>query len=151
MKQLTVLLAAAVSMMAADLSSVKTIYVLRMSNSLDQFLALRLAHDQGLRVVTDPQKADAIFTDRLGGNFERQMKNLYTPPSKTQGKLGEDDQQTAVMQPLSHVNGSVFLVDRASREVLWSLYLKPKGRSSDDMNHLAQKIVDELDKSRKAK
>lgn len=141
----------AADLSGADLSSIKTVYVLRMSNSLDQFLALRLAREGELRVVTDPQKADAILTDRIGANFEQQMKNLYTPPSQNQGKMGDEEESRAVMQPLSHANGSVFLVDRASREVLWSLYLKPKGRSTDDMNHLAQKIVDELDKSRKAK
>lgn len=149
MKLLAVLLTAGVSLLAADLSAVKTVYVLRMSNSLDQYLALRLAHDGALRVVTDPQKADAIFTDRIGENFEQEMKNLYAPPAKANGKLGEDEPPRAVMQPLSHGSGSVFLVDRASREVLWTTYIKPKGRSADEMNHLAGKIVEELDKSRK--
>jgi hypothetical protein len=148
MKQLTVLLAACASMMAGDLASVKTVYILRMPNGLDQYLAIQLAHDGPFKVVTDPQKADVIFTDRIGANFEQEMRNLFAPP-KADGKLGDADPNKAVMQPLSHGKGSIFLVDRTSKEVLWSLYVKPTGTGSDYTHQLAGKIISALNKSRK--
>jgi hypothetical protein len=151
MKHLAVFLASSLSVMAADLSAVKTVYLLPMSSGLDQYLAIRLTRDGAFQVVTDPQKADAIFTDRIGSNFEQTLKDLYSPPKKQDGKLENDDFSKPSMQPLSHGRGSLFLVDRESRVVVWSTFAKPRSANADDMNGLATKIVEQLDKSRKGK
>ena len=88
------LVAAAVLLMstgahAASLSDIKTVYVLPMSNGLDQYLAVELTTGAVLQVVTDPQKADAVFTDHLGESFEQTLADLYTP--KTDDKAKSED------------------------------------------------------------
>ena len=151
---LSVFLAAGACLLAGDLAGVKTVYLLPMSSGFDQYLASRLARDGALQVVTDPQKADAIFTDRIGANFEQTLKDLYAPKVKKADTLADaaaDDSSRATMQPLSRSRGSLFLVDRQSRLVIWSTYARPKSTSADDLNNLAEKIVAQLDKSRKEK
>ena len=74
MKQFTIAAAAlAISMsaLAAGLDDVKTVYVLPMSNGLDQYLAAQLTSGSVLQVVTDPHKADAVLTDHLGQRCQR--------------------------------------------------------------------------------
>ena len=51
---------------AAGLDDIKTVYLLPMTNGFDQYLAIRLTTGVVLQVVTDPEKADAILTDRIG-------------------------------------------------------------------------------------
>src|SRR5215831_4514427 len=63
-----------------DPRQAKTVYLLPMGNGLDQYLADRLTREGLYTVVTDPTKADAIFTDRIGQSFEQAMKELYQPP-----------------------------------------------------------------------
>ena len=143
---------AAGSLMAGDLAGVKTVYLLPMSSGFDQYLAIRLVRDGAMQVVTDPKKADAVFTDRIGANFEKSMQQLYAPPVKTDGKLGEDDQfSRPAMQPLSRGRGSLFLVDRESHVVLWSTFARSKTTTAVDLNDLAAKVVQDLDKTRKGK
>ncbi len=70
-----------------QLESVHTVYLLPMGNSLDQYLATRLTQTGMFQVVTDPQKADAVFTDKIGQGFEDKMTELYPPPEvKTEDK-----------------------------------------------------------------
>ena len=45
---------------------VKSVYILRMGSGLDQFLASEFTKSGVYTVTTDPQKADALFTDSLG-------------------------------------------------------------------------------------
>ena len=67
MKRLAFLFSCSAALLcAADLASVHTVYVLKMSKGLDQFLASRLTSDHVFRVVTDPKQADAVFTDQIG-------------------------------------------------------------------------------------
>jgi hypothetical protein len=63
-----------------QLHEVKRVYILAMSASLDQFLASQLAKAGVFEVVTDPKKADAIITDRVGEPFENKLDELYPPP-----------------------------------------------------------------------
>jgi hypothetical protein len=137
--------------LAADFPGVKTVYLLPMPSGLDQYLAIRLTSTGAFQVVTDPMKADAIFTDRIGAAFEETLSDLYAPKKATDGKLADLEYTRPVSQSFSRGKGSLFLVDRNSRVVLWSTYAVAKSTSSQDMNQLAAKIVSELDKSRKAK
>jgi hypothetical protein len=151
MKLLAIFLAAGLAVAAGDLSAVKTVYLMPMSGGLDQYLAIRLANGGGLQVVTDPKKADAIFTDRIGANFEQSLQDMYGEKKKSDGKLSSDDFAKPTSQPGSRGKGSLFLVDRESHVVLWSTYAKAKGTDADEMNHLAMKIADQLSKDRRAK
>jgi hypothetical protein len=52
-----------------------------MAKSFDQYLANRLTNEGLFRVVTDPKRADAIFTDRIGQGFQAQLEAISpTPP-----------------------------------------------------------------------
>ena len=162
------------------LPEVRTVYLLSMSNGLDQYLANRLTQTGRFEVVTDPAKADAIFTDRLGTAFEEKWKELYPPPppppdpeeAKTDDekkaddkdkKADDKDKKTPDMidaitaQPFNRVSsfsrskGNVFLVSRKSGSVIWSHYSTPKDTRSKSLDENAERIVDRLQDDLKPK
>jgi len=142
---------------AADLADVKAVYLLPMSSGLDQYLAIRLTSGARLQVVTDPQKADAIFTDRIGAGFEKSLDDLYpTVKAKSADKNADKSDSTSpdyvrpAMQPLSKGRGAIFLVDRKTRDVLWSTFELPKSGAADDVKHAADKVAAKLEKQLKA-
>ncbi len=150
MKLLCVLFAAALALAAESLSGIKTVYLLPMSGGLDQHLAVSLTTGAVLQVVTDPEKADAIFTDTIGVSFEDRLKDLFQSSNKkSDGKT--DDYTKPSMSPLSRGKGVIFLVDLKSHVVIWSMYATPKSSDSSDMNKLAEKIAAQVQKDRKGK
>jgi hypothetical protein len=64
----------------AELAQVHKVYLLPMSNGMDQYLANWLTKLGIFQVVTDPKKADAIFTDHLGEAFEGRQAELFPQP-----------------------------------------------------------------------
>jgi len=60
-----------------ELMQVHKVYLMPMSNAMDQYLANRLTGLGVFQVVTDPQKADAIFTDGIGAAFESRLADLF--------------------------------------------------------------------------
>jgi hypothetical protein len=78
---LTALAAAAFASVNPQLHQVKRVYILAMSSSMDQYLANQLATSGIFEVVTDPMKADALFTDHLGEAFQKKLDDLYPPPT----------------------------------------------------------------------
>jgi hypothetical protein len=136
-----------------QLTEIHSVYLLPMSGNLDQFLAVRLNSSKIFLVVTDPKKADAVFTERIGPNFEDALKELYANDSKDakDAKDKKDEYARPTMKPLSNGKGSLFLVDRKSKNVVWSTYDKPKSNRADDENQLAQRIVSKLEKDVKGK
>jgi hypothetical protein len=142
--------AAAASAASPDLSEVKTVYLLPMSGGLDQYLAVALTNGGVLKVVTDPQKAEAVFTDHIGAGLEQSLHELYQPAEKIEnGKPADNFKPT--MTPLSRGKGSIFLVNRTTRAVLWSTYAPPKDNQSDSLNRLAVRIAGQLQKDLKSK
>jgi hypothetical protein len=138
----------------AEVYGVKTVYVLPMAGGLDQYLALRLTSAGVLQVVTDPQKADAILTDAIGARLEDSLTQLYgaVPAEKDKdGKASSTEFAHPAMQPLSRSRGVIFLVNRTSRDVVWSTYERPKSGQPAELKHAAEKIVDRLAKAPKAK
>lgn len=135
-----------------QLAEVHSVYLLPMSGNLDQFLAVRLNAANIFLVVTDPKKADAVFTERIGTNFEESLKELNASNSKDSkdDKKG-DDYSRPTMKPLSRNKGSLFLVDRKTGNVLWSIYEKPKGNTASDVTQLAERIANKLEKDVKSK
>jgi hypothetical protein len=147
----TIGLIAAMAAAGADLGDVKTVYLLPMSSGLDQYLAIRLTTGTSLQVVTDPQKADAVLTDRIGASFEQALDDLYKAKPAKGEPDNQQDSSKPTMQPLSRGKGAIFLVDRKTRNVLWSTYALAKSTAPDDMNHLADRIVSRLGKDRRIK
>ena len=164
----------------AQLKHVQAVYILSMSGGMDQYLANRITQEGLFEVVTDPQKADAIITDRLGEPFQKQLDDLYPPPKppkpaktdaakadadktadkpKTDSETTTDKDQTksndllsgmaatAIGQPPSSFGrgkGTLFIVDRRSRAVLWSVYDRPRDMRPDTLDKTAGQIVRRL-------
>jgi hypothetical protein len=60
-----------------ELTQVHKVYLLSMTNGMEQYLANRLTGLGVFQVVTDPMKADAIFTDGIGDAFESRLADWY--------------------------------------------------------------------------
>ncbi len=139
-------LSAAVTM--PELEAVKKVYLLPMTNGLDQFVANELTRGGRFTVVTDPSLADTIMTDRLGDTFEKKFSELY--PSPDAGKETKESTRAREEPPVrlgggfGRSKGTVFLVQRTNKKVLWSYYAKPRSARSEDQNYLAKKIVNRL-------
>ncbi|MGZ5145290.1 MAG: hypothetical protein ACXWCP_17195, partial [Burkholderiales bacterium] len=67
----------------ANMSGVKTVYLLPMSSGLDQYLAVRLTSASVLQVVADPRNADAVLTDHIGQGFEDRLDEMYGAKPKS--------------------------------------------------------------------
>jgi hypothetical protein len=157
--------------LSPELANVNKIYVLQMSGGLDQYLANRMTRESRFVISADAKTADAIMTDHLGEAFEQKYNELYPPPEppapvkeakdskdtkdskKTESTPGfknsKDD--TIRHSSFSRGKGNVFLVDRATRRVLWSYFLRPKNSTPDEMNRTADRIVDQLVKDASVK
>jgi hypothetical protein len=143
---------------AAGLGDVKAVYLLPMSNGLDQYLAQQLTAGAVLQVVTDPQAADAVLTDHLGETFEQSLTDLYQTKAKAaeKDKADEADEDKGAVRPRSGMQGkrgrgTIFLVNRRTNEVLWSVFELPKDNRPAGLRHSAGRISDQLAKSMKGK
>jgi len=140
LRSVSILLLTLAAASGADLAGVKSVYLMPMSSGLDQYLAVNLS--TFIQVVTDPSKADAIFTDRIGASFEQSVLDLSPKPKKEVAqKIGDEDFSKPTMQPLSRGKGSIFLVDLHTHTVLWSMYAGVAGSEASKMNQLAGKIA----------
>ena len=148
MKLYLALIMVALGLSAADLGDAKTVYLLPMANGLDQFLAMRLTAGGLLQVVTDAKKADVIFSDRIGEAFNQRLEDLYGAAPVASDNSGDTK---FVSVPVSRARGTIFLIDRRSRNVLWSAYELPKNASPGEMNHIADKIAVKLGRDLKGK
>jgi len=143
-----------------DLAGIRTVYLLPMERGLEQYLANQLTIQEVFQVVTDPQRADAIFTDQIGKKLERALEELYPPPpppeepkavteeegsGEAEAERTEEPKKRVVpLSTFSRGKGNVFLVNRESRRVVWSIYEPPKSSSPEDMNRTAERIVKKL-------
>lgn len=170
---------------AAELTGSRTVYLMPMGRGLDQFIANRLTRMHVLQVVTDPAKADTIFTDQVGASLEDRLKDLYPPPpdpeaieaakakeaakevaAKEKERAGAPPARPSLLEDTVNKadkagsmgvsgrgRGTIFLVDVKSRQVLWSVFEKPKNSSPHELDHTAERVVKQLkgDLSAKAK
>ncbi|MBI3683151.1 MAG: hypothetical protein HY235_22495 [Acidobacteria bacterium] len=127
-----------------ELAKVKSVYVLAMSNAMDQYLANRLQVSSLYVVVADPNTADAVFTDSLGPAFERKMIALY-PPQKEETEEEAKPEEGRIVS--SHKGrGMFFLVDRRTRQVLWSAHQLPRNYTPKELDEAARKVTERLRK-----
>jgi hypothetical protein len=165
MKRLAILFSCSAAMLsAADLANVHTVYLLKMSKGLDQFLANRLVSDHVFRIVTDPALADAVFTDQVGEGFQMKLEEFSptpesdkpAPPPKADKTADEPsallgDTVNKLSNPganssFGRAKGTVFLVDAKSRQVVWSMYQPAKGGTPKQMDRTANDIVSRIKK-----
>jgi len=132
-----------------NLSRVKTVYIMGMSNGFDQFLASRFTSSGLLWVVLDPVNADAVVTDRLDEDFWRWLNERY--PNRARAPQSADmndrrpDNIVGAVGP--KVRGTLFLVDPKTRLVLWSVYDQVKKVSSDNLDQMAARVTKRLSDS----
>jgi len=155
--------APAFSASQAALSQVRNVYLLPMRSGFEQYLANQLTMNGVLSVVTDPEKADAIFTDHIGERFERRLELLYPPPppppppeepepaggdeDADEPDVTEPEEEVEDRKPISTFSrgrGNLFLVDRQTRSVIWSIYYEPKDNTSKTLNKTAGEVVEQL-------
>jgi hypothetical protein len=154
---------------AADLPSVRNVYLLKMPKGLDQYLANHITSEHVFQVVTDPKLADTILTDQIGEKFEAKLGELYPPPdTEKPAKPEKDEKADANADPngilgdtvnkLSNVSsafgrskGVVFLVDAKSKQVIWSSYDEPKDSTSKALDRIAFDIVARIKRDLKKK
>ena len=170
MKRLVLLLSCSAALLCgADLANVHTVYVLKMSKGMDQYLANRLTNDGIFQVVTDPKLADAIMTDQIGESFQAKLEELFPNPEPVQpAKAKEKEEEDAkpgglLAEPVNklaspganssfgHATGTVFLVDAKSRQVVWSVYDVPKDGTPRQLDRTASGIVSRIRRDLKKK
>ena len=137
--------------LGADVTGVKSVYLLPMAGGLDQYLANRLTGDQVFRVVTDPKLADAVFTDHLGEAFEKQLTGLYPPPDSAEKEEDDSSKPQQHTSSFGRGKGTVFLVDLKSRAVVWSGYEGRIGSTPGLLDRTAVRIVQQIKKQQKGK
>jgi hypothetical protein len=137
--------------LGANVTSVKAVYVLPMAGGLDQYLVNRLTGDHVFVVVTDPNRADAIFTDQLGEVFERKLTDLYPPPEAAGNEEKDDNKPQPHASSFGRGKGTIFLVDLKSRTVIWSGYEKRTGTKPAVLDRTAERIVQQIKKQQKGK
>ena len=140
-----------------QLRQVNSVYILAMTGGMDQFLANQISASGIFQVVTDPTNADAIITDRVGEAFETKLKELYPPPAPPPAPV--DDKQTKATDKTQGLDlgagparvssggrgkGNLFIVDRKSRTVLWSIFEPPKDSTPGELSRTAAKVVKRL-------
>lgn len=145
---------------AGELLQIRHVYLLPMANGLDQHLAHHLTRQGLLQVVADPSRADAILTDRLGKGFESKLEELYPQPKPAEEKPKEDEGEegrpagmdlkvTPMDRPstFGRGKGTIFLVHRGSRAVVWSTYERPRRTVPDELDRAAKRVAGDLAKA----
>src|SRR5580698_5304840 len=138
MKALAVL-ALFTTLAGAQYAGPKTVYILPMAAGLDQYVAQWLTKDHVMQVVADPKTAEVVMTDRLGEAFEQKLKQIHSESDK------KSDETVSHTFHSTKPQGTIFLVDAKSHQVLWSDYQKPPRSNSDgDLNRAAEQIARKL-------
>jgi hypothetical protein len=168
MKRLLLLLGCSGALLCgANLAEVHSVYVMPMTRGLDQYLANRLTNAHVFQVVTDPKLADAVFTDRIGENFQTQLENIFPTPKPAEAEKPakpKSDDTDASQNPMlgdtvNHLDnpaltstfgrgkGTIFLVAAKSRQVVWSTFDPSKSTLNTDLDRTASDIVSRLKKA----
>jgi hypothetical protein len=135
-----------------NLNQVQSVYIMPMSGGYHQHLANHLIRLGLFQLVADPHHADAILTDRLGEGLEARL-DLYDNASKrrdAEENKGEEGSKTVtlaerpVTTSLSGGKGTLFLIDRKSRRLLWSTFAQPKNMTAKELNRAAGKVANRV-------
>jgi hypothetical protein len=124
----------------------RTVYILEMSNGLDQYLANRLTANRAAWVVLEPHSADAVLTESVDDGFWTWLTKAYpstapapAPQEGDRGPAVRRDPGVSAKRP-----GMVFLVDPRRRVVLWSASEMPRTSSPNEMQNAADRIALQL-------
>ena len=145
----------AVAQPNANLNQVQSIYIMPMSGGYHQHLANRLIRLGLFQVVADPQRADAILTDRLGEGLEARLDGYDAVGRKREEAEHKGDEgakgdskvtlaERPVTTSLSGGKGTLFLVDRKTRRLLWSIFEKPKNTTAKELDRSAGRVSERV-------
>ena len=142
---LVLLSLSALSAAGPELRNVKSVYLLPMANGFDQYLANQLQASNLYVVVANPQAADAVITSAIGPAFERKMDELYVEKAdEEEGDLKGND--SVPRGNFRRGQGMVFIVERKSRQVVWSAYEPSKDARSGSLDQAARRVTERLKK-----
>jgi hypothetical protein len=132
---------------AAQLKDVKSVYFYPMPGGFEQHLANRIVAEHVYQVVSDPKLADAVFTDQISDAFLYKLDHINTPPppANNSGSISTMTAHEPHASSFSRGKGTLFLVDTKSKQVVWSIYDKPKDTLPATLNKTAKKIVEKLE------
>ena len=122
-----------------------TVFILRMANGLDQYLASRLTSERVLWVVLEPTSADAVLTNSIDEGFWAWLVRTYPSPAGSASQSSGKNESSApwVTQPGKH-RGTIFLVDPRNRTVVWSTYDHGRDDSPDELDRSAARVASQL-------
>jgi hypothetical protein len=136
------------------------LYLWPMINAFDQYLAEQITADGVFEVVVDPKLANTIMTERIDSTFLKAMDELFPRPAangeseKAAANTKNDDSiegggrdRRPANHPRGQARGTLFLVDVASRKVVWSTYLKEFDPSPNKLHSQAGSVVEKLRES----
>ena len=140
-----------------ELGAVKVVYLVPMRFGLDHYLVNHLTRSSLYQVTTDPKRADAIFTDRLGESFEKRLADWRTPAPERSADAAKQEERSKAetsarkesMRPSASFGGgrgTIFLISRKSGDVLWSSYELPKNVDPKELDKSAERVVKQLQK-----
>jgi hypothetical protein len=131
----------------AQLKDVKSVYFYPMPGGFDQHLASRIVRDHVYQVVSDPKLADAVFTDQISDAFLYKLDHINTPPptGSGSGSLSSMNAEAPHASSFSRGKGTLFLVDAKSKQVVWSVYEKPKDTLPKTLDKTAKKVIEKLE------
>jgi hypothetical protein len=120
----------------------RTVYILSMSDSLDQYIASRLTSSRVLWVVLEPASADAVLTETLDENFWNWIARTY--PATTTASANNGTANRTAGPPPGKRHGTIFLVDPHRGVVLWSTYDLAKNSLPVELDRSAFRITSQL-------
>jgi len=136
------------------------LYLWPMTHAFDQYLAEQITADGVFEVVVDPKLASTIMTERIDSTFLKAMDEFFPRPAgnsqteKAAGNTKNDDSiegggrdRRPANHPRGQARGTLFLVDVASRKVVWSTYLKEFDPSPNKLHSQAGNVVEKLRES----
>jgi hypothetical protein len=130
----------------------RTVYIVPMANGLDRHLASRLTSAGVVWVVLDPEKADAVITDRVDETFWAWSNARYRSAGKSSNAVLTDDDRPRFEHPRAGAyRGTVFLVDPRNGVVLWSIYEPTPVTTPNALDQAAVHVAVNLKKSLTAK
>lgn len=126
----------------------RTVYIVSMANGLNSYIASRLTSSGVAWVVLEPERAEAVLTDRVDEAFWAWSTMHYQAAGKN-SNIALHDVDLFRSEHLSRgpYRGTLFLVDPKKGLILWSMYEPTPNTNSNALDLAAAHIAASLKKS----
>lgn len=142
---------------ASQLQNIGKVYLWPMSNAFDQYLAQQITAEGVFEIVVDPKLAGTVMTEKIDNTFLQALDELF-PPGEGASKKEKAEEKAKggdslegdfrMRRPGNHPKaaprGTLFLVDVASRKVIWSTYLKEFAADPNELHKQARAVAEKL-------